>query len=264
MKQKKRQVGTAVVLAVVVMLATASTVGAIISNCVARHIVKSGETLSEIALDWGVSVNDLMQTNDLTNPDFIWVGQSLCIPGSKTKSPPTPTWIPLTTRTHYPCDLDTYGRYRVQTADTGNKIASKCGITFAVLEVKNPGINWKRLGVGTALFVSRTSPGYGEVVQVSPTRRSTGKVKYEGAARNLVSLSFLGSGYPYQLKKDHQLGWYIDETTGSFFKVPPRGSVLTVHPTNGDALLTGGAGHNYGWYVQGEDLNNHWLYKPVE
>jgi len=46
-----------------------------------EHLVKPGETLSEIAKAYGVSAAALIQANSLANPDSIRVGQKLFIPG---------------------------------------------------------------------------------------------------------------------------------------------------------------------------------------
>jgi lipoprotein-anchoring transpeptidase ErfK/SrfK len=45
------------------------------------HAVQRGETLSSIARRYGTSVNAVMRVNDLTNPNLIWVGQRLHVPG---------------------------------------------------------------------------------------------------------------------------------------------------------------------------------------
>ena len=44
--------------------------------------VKSGETLSDIAARYGVSVNSLMRVNGLRDSDFVQAGQRLRIPGT--------------------------------------------------------------------------------------------------------------------------------------------------------------------------------------
>ncbi|MCC7165571.1 MAG: LysM peptidoglycan-binding domain-containing protein [Anaerolineae bacterium] len=43
--------------------------------------VKMGDTLFAIAARYGVSVNALMETNDLPNANFVYIGQRLVIPG---------------------------------------------------------------------------------------------------------------------------------------------------------------------------------------
>ncbi|MYD94879.1 MAG: LysM peptidoglycan-binding domain-containing protein [Chloroflexi bacterium] len=46
------------------------------------YTVQPGDTLSAIAVAFGVSINDLMAANQISNPDSIFVGQQLRIPGS--------------------------------------------------------------------------------------------------------------------------------------------------------------------------------------
>lgn len=45
------------------------------------HYVTFGETLYSIAMQYGVSANAILQINGLANPDLIYVGQPLVIPG---------------------------------------------------------------------------------------------------------------------------------------------------------------------------------------
>ncbi len=52
------------------------------SGCSTWHTVRVGETLSGIARFYGVSTASLMQANNISNPNRIFVGQSLCIPTS--------------------------------------------------------------------------------------------------------------------------------------------------------------------------------------
>jgi LysM repeat protein len=64
------------------------------------HVVQSGETLGEIASDYQVPVEALVDANDLANPNSITTGQELLIPASAetiaaattlAQAPPTPT-----------------------------------------------------------------------------------------------------------------------------------------------------------------------------
>ena len=59
----------------------------------ARHVVRSGETLRVIAQRYGVGILQLVAANGIINPDRIYVGQSLRIPGQgrPTAAPPQPT-----------------------------------------------------------------------------------------------------------------------------------------------------------------------------
>lgn len=45
------------------------------------HTVRAGETLSSIAARYGTSIASIARTNDIDNPNFIFAGQHLSIPG---------------------------------------------------------------------------------------------------------------------------------------------------------------------------------------
>jgi LysM repeat protein len=57
------------------------------------YAVKAGDTLFGIAAAYGVSLEELMRANDLTDPDFLTLGQTLIIPIPGTPLA-TPTLIP--------------------------------------------------------------------------------------------------------------------------------------------------------------------------
>ncbi len=54
------------------------------------HIVQRGETLSAIAWRYGATVWDIVAANGLRNPNLIYVGQRLTIPGTQPAPKPTP------------------------------------------------------------------------------------------------------------------------------------------------------------------------------
>jgi LysM repeat protein len=47
------------------------------------HIVKQGETLSIIAKQYGVTVKEIVDANNIANPDLIKINQELVIPEKK-------------------------------------------------------------------------------------------------------------------------------------------------------------------------------------
>lgn len=55
------------------------------------YTVQPGDTLGAIAAELGVSVEDLMAANGLTNPDTLAVGQVLVVPVVEGAAPPTDT-----------------------------------------------------------------------------------------------------------------------------------------------------------------------------
>jgi LysM repeat protein len=85
-------------------------------TCVAYHTVKFGDTLNSISRLYNVSVQALMAANNIYNPNLIYAGQTLCIPGTA-PVPPVPPKPPC----------GTY--YTVQWGDTMSSIAVRYGTT---------------------------------------------------------------------------------------------------------------------------------------
>lgn len=53
-------------------------------NCAKKYTVVSGDTLSKIAFDNNITVQELATANDLKDPYTLFIGQELCIPGTTT------------------------------------------------------------------------------------------------------------------------------------------------------------------------------------
>jgi LysM repeat protein len=56
-------------------------------GCGNSYIVRAGETLSSIALQYGVSVHELAAINGLYNKDIVYIGQRLCLPAGRGYAP---------------------------------------------------------------------------------------------------------------------------------------------------------------------------------
>ena len=89
------------------------------------YVVKRGDTLSTIANDFDTTVAAIANANGVSNPNLIFIGQELVIPGSNT--------------------------YVVQPGDTLERIGRKTGTAVAVLAEANGITNPDRLYVGTRL-----------------------------------------------------------------------------------------------------------------
>jgi murein DD-endopeptidase MepM/ murein hydrolase activator NlpD len=50
-------------------------------EAVIKHTVTSGETMFRIAMQYGIDVNDIVEANDIVDPQMIYIGQELIIPG---------------------------------------------------------------------------------------------------------------------------------------------------------------------------------------
>ncbi len=116
------------------------------------HIVQRGETLSQIARRYGTTVSAMMQANGLRNPNFVWWGQRLRLPGSASTptSPPPST----TTRTHV-----------VRRGETLARIALRYGTTITTLVrangLRNANFIWygQRLRIPAAGSSPAPAPG---------------------------------------------------------------------------------------------------------
>jgi GH25 family lysozyme M1 (1,4-beta-N-acetylmuramidase) len=50
------------------------------------YTIQSGDTLSAISIKYGITVDDIVQLNNIANPDMIFAGQVIHIPGKKASS----------------------------------------------------------------------------------------------------------------------------------------------------------------------------------
>jgi len=103
------------------------------------HTVGPGETLSAIALRYGVTSWALVQANNLASANLIYAGQQLVIPGGAT-APGAPT-----------AGAETYA---VRPGDTLSGIAARFGTTAAALAAQNGLANPELIYVGQVLRLS--------------------------------------------------------------------------------------------------------------
>ena len=54
------------------------------------HIVETGQELALIAREYGITTQDIISLNNITNPDLIYIGQELIIPAAGVYTPPAP------------------------------------------------------------------------------------------------------------------------------------------------------------------------------
>jgi LysM repeat protein len=118
------------------------------------YVVRPGDTLGVIAARFGVSAAALARANGITNPDRIYIGQNLAIPGKSgsTTNPPAPK---------PPSTAPATGTYIVQQGDTLAKIAARFGTTIQNLMRLNGITNPNRIWVGQRLKVSGTASSGG-------------------------------------------------------------------------------------------------------
>jgi LysM repeat protein len=129
------------------------------------YIVVPGDRLSKIAEAFEVPMACIVRANRIANPDLIFIGQRLLIPGNcQAGGGGDITADALTTgRT---CQFDRYagrtapnGVYTIRAGDTLDFIACDFGISLQCLKESNPEIvNNKRLGIGDEVTINLACP----------------------------------------------------------------------------------------------------------
>jgi len=115
------------------------------------HIVQWGESLTLIARRYGVTTTSIVQANGISNPNYIYAGQTLIIPASSTSPAPPPT--------------GPTSSYVVQRGDTLSAIAYRFGATVNSIVSLNGLVNPNLIFAGQTLRV----PGRGEPSQPTQT-----------------------------------------------------------------------------------------------
>ena len=112
------------------------------------HTVQRGETLYRIALRYGVSMDSIIQANNITNASRIFAGQQLIIPN----------YNPAPAEVENPLVAGTPIKHTVTYGDTLGSIAAKYGMTVEQLIEINNISNPNRILRGQELTVWSTTP----------------------------------------------------------------------------------------------------------
>jgi LysM repeat protein len=106
------------------------------------YVVKDGESLSLIAETLNVSLDALMAANGIENPDLIYAGQTLKVPGSSSTASTGVTSAPASGST-----------YEIQPGDTLSGIAEKFGVSVRSLVEANSLDDPAHIVAGTTLKI---------------------------------------------------------------------------------------------------------------
>lgn len=98
------------------------------------HIVRRGENLQSIAQMYGITVDAIARANGIVNPNYIYVGQRLTIPGATAESTGGQTYV-------------------VQQGDTLSSIAVRFGTTAWAIAYANNLPNVNIIYVGQTLYI---------------------------------------------------------------------------------------------------------------
>src|SRR5687767_2436617 len=126
-----------------------------------RYTVRAGDSLSAIGSRFGVSYQSIAQANGISNPNRIYAGQQLVIPGARTPAPaPAPA----------PSNPAPSGAsYTVQPGDSLSGIGARFGVSYQAIAQANGITNPNRIYPGQRL----TIPGRSGPAPVDPTPAPT-------------------------------------------------------------------------------------------
>ena len=170
------------------------------------YTVQAGNTLGGIAYKYGVTVSQLQQWNNISNPNEIYVGQTLKIYTNNSNSSSNSTTKPTNSSSN-----SSYTTYTVQAGNTLSGIAYKYGVTVSQLQ------QWNNISNPNEIYVGQTLKIYTNSSSTSSNSTKTGKTasnKNKATVKNTQSNSTVG--YVYENVGDGLLGVYqgaSDQTT---------------------------------------------------
>ena len=197
------------------------------------HVLREGETLYGLGRRYGVSVDELLAANGISDPSGLGIGSRIVIPGEEGTAAAPPTTVAET--------------YTVARGDTYYGIARRHGISVDELMALNGRDASRVLKVGERLVVSSGAPG-----RVPPPAVrvvvSAGPVRVSGAPEWPVA----GLKAPLSGKL---VGVSIEADAGSYVHAVASGDVVWTGPYRGfgDVVLVDSGGYIY-LYGGNEDL----------
>lgn len=169
------------------------TLGTEVSAEKVTYKVKSGDTLSKIALKYNVKVNDIKSLNNLKS-DLILVDQKLTVKNNGKKSTYSKKSKKQTT-TKQNNTTKNSTTYKVKSGDTLSKIASKYGVTVNDLK-RNNNLKSDLIFVDQKLTIKKGKTSY-QKANKSKTSKSTTKKKKTSTKATKSSSSKSSKGKKY-------------------------------------------------------------------
>ncbi|MDN6967565.1 LysM peptidoglycan-binding domain-containing protein [Oenococcus sp. UCMA 17063] len=124
---------------------TTSTSSSSSSSSSKSYTVVSGDTLTSIAKTYGTTVSAIATANDISNPDYIYVGEVLTIGSSSTST--------TTTSTSSSSSSSSSGTYTIESGDTLTSIAKTYGVSISTLAKLNDISDTDLIYAGTTIKI---------------------------------------------------------------------------------------------------------------
>ncbi|WP_144263918.1 LysM peptidoglycan-binding domain-containing protein, partial [Oenococcus oeni] len=131
---------------------TSSTSSSSTSSSSKSYTVASGDTLTSIAKAYGTTVSAIATANNISNPDYIYVGEVLTIGSSTSTSTSTPTSSTSSSSTS-----SSSKSYTVASGDTLTSIAKAYGTTVSAIATANNISNPDYIYVGEVLTIGSST-----------------------------------------------------------------------------------------------------------
>ncbi len=112
------------------------------------YVVQKGDILGRIASKFDISTKKLIEMNNLTNPDVLYVGQELVVPAAGTAAPAAPAEKSSSS-------IEKGGTYEIQKGDTLSEIASAAGVSVADLCALND-ISPDKIFAGQTIYIPKS------------------------------------------------------------------------------------------------------------
>lgn len=191
--------------------------------------VREGDTLHNIALRNGLSVNDLMTLNGLQSPT-IFMGSEIVVPGPANKAT-----APKSGSVAAPATQTASGKYTVKSGDTVASIAARNRVTIQDILAVNRLTDPNRLAIGQELLLP--APGAATAAAAASPAQAAPQAK--AAAKTPSADNPFPSGYAYYTVSPGDSLYSIARTFGTTEKrleeLNEMALGATIHPD--DQLL---------------------------
>lgn len=204
------------------------------------HKVRRGDCLSELAIRYGSTVEDIMDANDLTD-DTVYIGQKLVIPPAATKGKtPKDDRIGKRQATEEKKETAAMMTYRVQYGENASVIAKKFHTTVRAITEANNLKNPSRLRAGQSLLI----PSVGG-------RATTQRFRWP--VKGPISSGYGWRTHPIYKNRQFHAGIDIAVPTGTIVRATAAGKVIRAESMGGFGLgvvidhgkgITSWYGHN--------------------